>query len=174
MINLLILYVLQSRELTMYAIQKHILMYFAPYTNPSFGALKPALRKLEEQGYIKSRQTMTDGGKLSGYYLRTKEGEDFLKKTILEQLSENPLQFLSNARIKLSCADILEEKERKSLFFELKTLAMKFKLDAENILNNEYIDLTFYQKIVLDNSICEYKNFITIIEGLEKDNARTH
>jgi hypothetical protein len=31
--------------------------------------------------------------------------------------------------------------------------------------------LSFYQKIVLDNAICEYKNFISMIEGLGKENA---
>ena len=51
-------------------------------------------------------------------------------------------------------------------------LALKFKTEAESILNDEYAKLTFYQKIVLDNSICEYANLITIIEGFEKDNAR--
>lgn len=173
MIDLLILYVLKAKELTMYAIQKHILEYFAPYTNPSFGALKPALRRLESNGFIKSRQMMSDGGKLSGYYIKTQQGDEYLRKLLLEPLSDNPLQFLSNARIKLSCADVLDNKERKNLFFEIKSLALQFKTDAENILNNEYIELNFYQKIVLDNSICEYKNFITIVEGLEKDNDRT-
>ncbi len=26
----------------------------------------------------------------------------------------------------------------------------------------------FYQRIVLDNTICEYNNFISMLEGLEK------
>ena len=48
MIELLILYVLLKRDLTMYAIQKRIEDNFAPFTKPSFGALKPALRRLAE------------------------------------------------------------------------------------------------------------------------------
>ena len=43
---------------------------------------------------------------------------------------------------------------------------------AENALNDEYTPLNFYQKIILDNALCEYSNFITIVEGFEKDNAR--
>lgn len=172
MIDLLILYVLKEREFTMYGVQKRIKEYFAPYTSPSFGALKPALRRLEENGFITSRQMMSNGGKLSGFYSRTKLGLEHLRQILLEELSENPIQFISNARIKLSCADILNDEDREKLFFHIKSLALSFQLDAKNILEDEYTDLNFYQKILLDNTICEYKNFITIIEGLEKDNGR--
>lgn len=171
MIELLILYVLQKRDLTMYAIQKRIDENFAPFTKPSFGAIKPALRRLEEKQCISSRKNMSDGGKLSVYYQISNNGVSELKRLILEDLSDNPLQFLSNARVKLSCADCLDKTNRKRLFFSLKALAMQFKTDAQNILNDEYNRINFYQKIILDNALCEYSNFLTIIEGLEKDNA---
>ena len=172
MIELLILYVILKRDYTMYAIQKRIEDNFAPFTKPSFGALKPALRRLEEKGCLTSRKIMSDGGKLSVFYEITKNGIEELKRLLLEDLSENPLQFLSNARIKLACAECLNNDERTRLFFGIKTLAMQFKNDAQNILNDEYKQTNFYQKIVLDNTVCEYSNFITVVEGLEKDNAR--
>ena len=43
--------------------------------------------------------------------------------------------------------------------------------NAEKILADEYTPLTFQQRIVLDNTICEYKNFVSLVEGLEKSNA---
>ena len=49
---------------------------------------------------------------------------------------------------------------------------MSFKTAAESILNDEYTKKNFYQKIILDNTVCEYKNLITITEGFEKDNER--
>lgn len=171
MIELLILYVLLKRDLTMYAIQKRIEDNFAPFTKPSFGALKPALRRLEEKQCLTSRKSMSEGGKLSVYYEISKQGISELKRLILEDLSDNPLQFLSNARVKLSCADCLDSSERKRLFFSTKSRAMQFKLVAQNILNDEYSHINFYQKIILDNALCEFSNFIVIIEGLEKDNA---
>lgn len=171
MIELLILYVLLKRDLTMYAVQKHIEDNFAPYTKPSFGALKPALRRLETKECISSRKMMSDGGKLSVFYSLTKKGKEELKRLLLEDLSDNPLQFLSNARVKLSCADVLDAEEKKRLFFSIKSLAMQFKCDALNILGDEYNHTNFYQKIILDNAVCEFSNFITIVEGLEKDNA---
>ena len=173
MIEMLILYILTKREFTMYAIQKCVEAEFAPYTSPSFGALKPALRRLEEAGSITSRKMMSDGGKLSIFYSITREGKAELKRLMLEELSQNPLQFLSNARVKLSCAEVLDSEAKEDLFLSLKMLALKFKSDAENILNDEYTKLSFYQKIILDNAVCEYANLITIIEGFEKDNAGT-
>ncbi len=172
MLELIILYVLLKRDLTMYAVQKHIEGNFAPFTKPSFGAIKPALTRLETSGFITSRKSMSEGGKLSVFYAITKSGSDELKRLLLEDLSENPLQFLSNARIKLSCADILSADEKKSLFFNIKSLAAEHKFCAENLLADEYNQYNFYQKIVMDNTVCEYKNFISIVEGLEKDNAR--
>ena len=172
MIELLILYVLLKRDFTMYAIQKRIDENFAPFTKPSFGALKPALRRLEEKKCLTSRKLMSDGGKLSVYYEISKDGISELKRLMLEDLSDNPLQFLSNARAKLCCADCLNSDERKRLFFLIKSRAMQFKVASQNVLNDEYNHINFYQKVVIDNAMCEFSNFIRLIEGLEKDNAR--
>lgn len=171
MIELLILYVILKRDYTMYAIQKRIEEYFAPFAKPSFGALKPALRRLEEKDCLTSRKLMSDGGKLSVYYEITKNGQNELKRLIMEELSDNPIQFLSNARMKLCCADCLDKDEKTRLFFSLKSRAMQFKLLAQKLLDDDYKQINFYQKVILDNTICEFANFITIVEGLEKDNA---
>lgn len=171
MIELVILYVLLKRDLTMYAVQKYIEDNFAPFTKPSFGALKPALMRLEEKDCINSRKVMSAGGRPAIYYSMTKTGRNELKSILTEELSDNPVQFLSNVRIKLSCADVLDKDEKKRLFFAAKSSAMSFKTKAYEILNDEYNKITFYQKIMLDNTICELSNFITIVEGLEKDNA---
>lgn len=171
MIELLILYVLLKRDFTMYSIQKRIDENFAPFTKPSFGALKPALRRLEEKECLTSRKTMSDGGKLSVYYEISRNGIAELKRLILEDLSDNPLQFLSNARSKLCCADCLNTDERKRLFFSVKSRAMQFKTLSQNVWNDDYNHINFYQKVVIDNALCEFSNLITLVEGLEKDNA---
>lgn len=171
MIELMILYVLSKRELTMYSVQKFIFENFGAFSRPSIGAIKPALVRLEQNGDITSRKMMSDGGKLSVFYSITKNGIETLRRLILENLSENPVQFLSGARIKLSCASFLSKDECADLFFHIKSLAMQHKFNAEKLINDEYNHLSFYQRIILDNAICEYSNFITIVEGLEKENA---
>ncbi len=172
MIELLILNALQKRELTMYGISKSIEEDFAAFTKPSFGALKPALRRLEQGGFLTLRKTMSDGGKLSVFYTVTPAGKEELVRLLLEPLSENPLQFLSNARIKLSCANVLQPEEKKKLFVNIKTLALAHKAAAETTLDNEYSSPDFYHRIILDNAAFEYKNFITIIEGLQKEGGK--
>lgn len=171
MIELLILYILIEREMTMYAILKHILEQFSAFTKPSFGAIKPALTRLENAGFIRSRKAMSDGGKLSGFYSITKEGKEELKKLLLEKVSDNPLQFHSTSGIKISCSTCLDKDERTKLFFQLKSKAQEHKFSAENTLKNPK-SLNFYQKMFLDSTIVEYKNLITLIENLGKDNER--
>ena len=156
----------------MYAIAKEITTKFAPYTTPSFGAIKPALKRLAEAEFITFTKVMSDGGRLAIYYAITTKGKNALPKFILEPLTENPIQFPSNAKIKLSMSDVLSHEQRESLFLHLKTLAYTFKRNAEEILSNEYDQPNFYQRILLDNTAAEYKNIITVIEGFEKDNER--
>lgn len=172
MLEVMILYILINRDLTMYAIQKRIKENFGAYTTPSFGAIKPALVRLEKQGFLSASKIMSDGGKLSVYYSVTKDGIKGLKEMLAAPLSSNPLQFLSDARIKLSCLSALEKDDLYGVFEDIKANAALHKNNAENILKDEYTPLTFYQKIVLDNAVCEYKNFITLVENLEKENAR--
>lgn len=169
MIEVMILYVLIKHDLTMYAIHKRIGEIFCAYTKPSFGAVKPALVRLEKNGCITSAKIMSDGGKLSVYYSITKDGLKELRNLLLKPFTVNPLQFFSDARIKLSCASFLDKQDCLDMFFDIKTNALLHKSNAEQTLADEYTPLTFYQRIVLDNAICEYKNFITLIEGLEKD-----
>jgi DNA-binding PadR family transcriptional regulator len=171
MIDLMILYILLKQDLTMYAIHKRIGEHFKAYTTPSFGAIKPALVRLEKAKCITSSRIMSDGGKLSVFYSITKDGTLELKKLLLKPLSSNPLQFLSEARVKISCAGFLTFEDRADLFMDIKSNALLHKTNAEKIMSDEYTPQDFYQRIVLDNTICEYKNFISVIEGLEKENA---
>lgn len=169
MIELMILFVLMKRDFTMYGIHKRILERFCPYTNPSFGAIKPALVRLERAKLLTTSKIMSDGGKLSIYYTITDAGLKELRKLLLKPMSKNPLQFVSEAKIKLCCASFLSPEDAKIMYEEIKSLALLHKNNALKILNDEYTPVDFYQKIVLDNTVCEYNNFISMLEGLEKD-----
>ena len=171
MIEIMILYVLLQQDLTMYSIHKRIGEYFVAYSTPSFGAIKPALVRLEKSECITSSKIMSDGGKLSVFYSITKDGLKELKKLLVKPFSTNPLQFLSDARVKISCASVLSKEECSELLLNIKSIALLHKVNAEQSLEDEYTPKDFYQKIALDNTICEYKNFISIVEGLEKNNA---
>lgn len=172
MIDLMILFLLLKRDLTMYAIKKHIADKFSPFTNPSFGALKPALVRLEKSKFITSSKVMSEGGKLSAFYSVTDSGVKELRNLLLMPFSKNPLQFISDAKIKLCCASFLSDSDKKHLFDNIKAGAYLHRMNAQKILEDEYSTPDFYQKIVLDNTICEYNNFISMVEGFEKENER--
>lgn len=165
MIELLILFELNKKVLTMYGISKEIRGDFSVLTTPSYGTIKPALRRLENGGFVKTQKTISQGGRPSTYYTITKEGVNELKKLILEPPLDNPIQFLPMARVKLACADILDKEEQIKLIKDLNVKAESIIIDAKNII--AFKDLSFYPKMVFDNLICEYKNFISLLEGFE-------
>lgn len=155
----------------MYKISKYIKDYFGAYIHPSFGSIKPALKVMEEKGYINTRKSISNGGKQFCYYTITQTGLDSLKEEVLKPISTNPIQFFSNANIKISCASILDKNDVSELLFNIKSTAMEHKFQAENILNDEYTPKTFYCRVMLDNTIKNYENFINFIESLEKENG---
>lgn len=166
MIELLILFELNKKVMTMYGISKEIRSEFSVLTTPSYGTIKPALSRLEKSGCVKSQKTMSSGGRPSVYYSITKNGKDELVKLLLKEPLDNPIQFLPTARVKLACADILSLQEQKELFRALKVKSESIALDVKKILENS--DLDFYPKMVFDNLLCEYKNFMSLLEGFER------
>ena len=165
MIELLILFELGRKTLTMYGISKEIRNSFSVLTTPSYGTIKPALVRLEDGGFIKRQKTMSNGGRPSNYYSITKEGVNELKRLIAAPPQDNPVQFLTSARIKLACADVLNKDEQLELIRQLKIKAENLLIDSQNMLQTK--DLSYFPKMVFDNLICEYKNFILLLEGFK-------
>ncbi|MBE7702587.1 MAG: PadR family transcriptional regulator [Cyanobacteria bacterium SIG28] len=165
MIELLILYELNKKVLTMYGISKEIHAEFSVLTTPSYGTIKPALTRLEKSGFVKTQKNMSVGGRPSTYYSITREGKEELVNLELSQLQDNPIQFLPTARIRLACADVLKSEEQKLLFKLLKQKTETIIVDTKNIMSNKQ---DFYPKMVYDNLICEYNNFLLLLEGFER------
>ncbi len=165
MIELLILFELNKTVLTMYGVSKEIRGDFSVLTTPSYGTIKPALRRLEKGGFVRTQKSISEGGRPSTYYSITKDGVNELKRLLMEEPLENPIQFLPMAMIKLACADMLTKDEQLILFKALKTKAESIIIDTKNLMI--FKDLSFYPKMVFENLICEYNNFITLLEGFE-------
>ena len=166
MIELLILYELKNKVLTMYGISKEIHSQFSVLTTPSYGTIKPALNRLEKSGFVKTQKTISSGGRPSTFYSITKTGEEELKNLLLASPQDNPIQFLPTARIRLSCAEVLNEQEQKELFKLIKHKAENIMIDTKNIIESKQIE--FYQKMVFDNLLCEYNNLISLVEVLSR------
>lgn len=165
MIELLILFVLTRKVLTMYGVSKEIRGDFSVMTTPSYGTIKPALKRLETSGFVKTQKTMSKGGRPSVFYSITQEGIQELKRLITLPPMENPIQFLTSARVKLACADVLEPDMQKELFRLLKIKAESILIDTQNMVKTK--ELSYFPSMVFDNLTCEYKNFISLVEGFE-------
>ena len=146
----------------MYGLQKRIAEDFSIYTKPGIGTIKPALVRLESKGFVMSRRSISNGGRVAVYYTITPAGMDELKRLIVARTSDNPVKFLNTARVKLICAALLTPDEQVKLIDNLK-------LKAESIYNKTVVKLEktdFYYKMVTDNQLQEYKNFMSLLEGM--------
>lgn len=170
MIELLILFELNRKILTMYGVSKSIKEDFSVLTTPSYGTIKPALKRLETAGFVRTQREMSKGGRPSVYYSITDNGARELKRLIVSPPLDNPIQFLPSARIKLACADILNTDEQLNMLRQLKIKAESVLIDTNNLMNTK--ELSYYPRMVFDNLTCEYKNLISLIEGFEHACAR--
>ena len=170
MIELLILFELSRKVLTMYGVSKEIRSKFSVLTTPSYGTIKPALSRLLESGFIKSQKTMSSGGRPSIYYSITNDGIEELKRLLVAPPVENPIQFLTSARIKLACAGVLNNEEQLIMFKCLKTKAESILIDTKNLVKTK--ELSYFPSMVFDNLTCEYKNFISLVEGFANAGSR--
>lgn len=170
MIELLILFELSRKVLTMYGVSKEIRSKFSVLTTPSYGTIKPALSRLLESGFIKSQKTMSSGGRPSIYYSITNDGIEELKRLLVAPPVENPIQFLTSARIKLACAGVLNNEEQLIMFKRLKTKAENILIDTKNLVKTK--ELSYFPSMVFDNLTCEYKNFISLVEGFANAGSR--
>ena len=88
MIELLILFILQNRDRTMYSIRKEIINLLGAISQPSDGTIYPALDRLKKQNCINVTEKMSEGGKKSTYYSLQKDGHIKAKKLFLENSAE--------------------------------------------------------------------------------------
>lgn len=166
MIELLILYKLSKKVLTMYGISKDILKEFSVLTTPSFGTIKPALDRLEKAGCIKTQKNISKGGRRSTYYSITKDGLEMLENLLLSSMQDNPVQFLNTARVRIICSEVLGKNEQIKLFNILKLKSENIMYDIKCMLDSNTED--YMHKMIYDNLFCEYNNFCSLLEGLTR------
>lgn len=164
MLELLILYILNKYDCTIYKIQKLIEDMFFIFSCPSLGAINPALKRLENLGCVEFISSMSDGGKLSKTYKITPFGLKYLKETISLFDFKNQAHLLNNAKVCISISDILNDEQREKFNFIVQNRLKILKTDIENKLKDPYILYTEIQKNVLNSQINEIENLIKIIE----------
>ena len=157
MIELLILYILNSRDKTLYALRRDIIERFGMITKPSLGTLHPAMKRLLKKEAVKYEQKFSVGGKKSTYYYITQNGKKVFKELFFEDISLNPTIFHSQLSVRLLTLSMLEKEDRETFLSELNQVVDIQKMDAEKALQNEYVKYDDWQKAVLEetkNNLC--------------------
>lgn len=165
MLELLILYILNKYDCTIYKIQKLIGEMFFIFSCPSLGAINPALKRLENLGCVEYSSFMSDGGKLSKTYKITPFGLKYLKETISLFDFKNSAHMLNNAKVCISISDVLDNKQKEDFYFLVANKLKILKKDVENKLKDPYILYTEIQRKVLDNTIKEIQALILTVEN---------
>ena len=171
MIEILILYIIYKREKTIYSIRKDIFEIFGAYTKPSIGTIYPAVKRLLAAKAVSLNERISDGGKKSSYYLITKTGIEYFKKLFFSSQSENPTLFYNQLQTRLGTMSLLSIDERKQFVFEtLKRIEM-YKFEIENKLNDEFIDLDYYQRQMMEKSLKDLNDLSDFVKQLKVDHA---
>ena len=118
MIEVLILYIIQKREKTMYAIRKEIFDVFGSYTKPSIGTIHPALKRLQKIGAVNLTEHMSEGGKKSSYYSITEKGIQAFRDLFFDTSSDNPSLFFPQLLTRICIMDLLSVEDRKLFISE--------------------------------------------------------
>lgn len=163
MLELLILYILNKYDCTIYKIQKLIEEMFFIFSCPSLGAINPALKRLEGLGCVEYTSIMSDGGKLSKLYKITPFGLKYLKETVSLFDFKNPAHLINNAKVCISISDVLENEQKEKFYFLIENRLKILKTDIENKLNDPYVLYTEVQKQVLNSSIKEIEELINVV-----------
>jgi len=111
MIEIVILYILNKYDATIYRIGKIMEEFFFAYLKSSTGTLSPALKRLEKMGCVECQEKMTDGGMLSKVFSITSAGKKHLCETLQMLEFNNPYHVLNDIKIALYCSEVLSVNE---------------------------------------------------------------
>lgn len=163
MLELLILYILNKYDCTIYKIQKLIEDMFFIFSCPSLGAINPALKRLETLGCVEFTSFMSEGGKLSKTYKITPFGLKYLRESISLFDFKNQAHLINNAGVCIAISDVLDAEQKEKFNSLIQSKLKILKIDIENKLNDPYILYTEKQKEVLRASIKEIDELIKIV-----------
>lgn len=136
MTELLVLAILLEGNYTIYKIKQKIKNNFSIFSSASFGAIHPAVKKLEKDGFISAKRKMSIGGQKSSTYSITNKGKDYFKELMLSEISESPLYSNQLSGIKIMLLDLLDEKLRKDTINSIQKHYEIHLLNLEDLLES--------------------------------------
>ncbi len=160
MFEIVILYILNKYDATIYRLSKITDELFFAFLKSSTGTINPALKKLEKMGCVEYIEKMTEGGLLSKTYSITKEGKKHLINLLLSFETKNPYHVINEAKIATYCSDVLNVNEYIEFKNNLLNILELHKIKLEKGLKNEYINLNEIQKRTIEITLEELESLI--------------
>ena len=160
MFEIVILYILNKYDATIYRLTKIADELFFAFLKSSTGTVNPALKRLEKIGCVEYVEKMTDGGMLSKTYSITKEGRKHLVDLLLTFRSENPYHVINEAKVAIYCSDVLSVSEYVEFKNNILNVLELHKIKLERGLKNEYINLSEIQKRTIEITLEELEKLI--------------
>ncbi len=160
MFEIVILYILNKYDATIYRIGKIADELFFAFLKSSTGTINPALKKLEKMGCVEYTEKITNGGLLSKTYSITKEGKKHLLNLLLSFETKNPYHIINEAKIVMYCSNILSISEYIEFKKNLLNILELHKIKLEKGLKNEYINLNELQKRTVEITLKELESLI--------------
>lgn len=169
MIEILILYTIHKREKTIYSIRKDIMDIFGAYTKPSVGTIHPALQRLLKAEAVELKEKYSDGGKKSSYFSITNKGLQHFKDAFFNTTSDNPSIFYTELQVKLGTMSLLTPEERKKFIAYFSRKIDIFQFELENKLNDEFLELDYFQRNLLNRTMKEIGDLKVYLKNLKVD-----
>lgn len=167
MIELLILYILNSRDKTVYSLRRDIIEKFGAITRPSMGTIYPALKRLLEKNAVKFDKKYSEGGKKSTFYSIAANGKKVFKEFFFEEISENPTLFHSQLSVRLLTLSMLDKADRESFLEDLTQRIEIYKIDVQNAMDNTYIEYDKWQKAVISETLNGINQLSALVERIK-------
>ncbi len=171
MIEILILYTIHRRERTLYAIRKDIIDLFGTFTKPSIGTIYPALKRLMKENAVSVYEKISDGGKKFCYFSITPKGFDVFKKYFFDSQSDNPSLFYTQIQARFGTMGLLDTKDKKEFIEESLRKIDVYQFELEKKLKDEFIELDYYQRQLLNRTMSELKSLKDYIKTLRIENV---
>lgn len=169
MIELLILYSLNRRERTLYSLRSDIIEKFGSFTKPSIGTIHPALKRLLINNVVTVRNNFSDGGKKSTYYGLAMHWQKKFRDLFFIPLSDNPTNFFTELQSRIAVLSLLEDDLKETFFDDISIRLESYRLDLQNILEDDYIDLDVYQASLLRKNISDVETYQQLIKDLKEN-----
>ena len=163
MIEIVILYILNRYDLTIYKLGKVIDDLFFAYLKTTTGTINPALKRLEKLGCVEYIEKMSDGGMLSKIYSITPTGKKHLSELLRSFSSQNPYHVLNDIKIALCCSSVLSINELLEFKENLKNNLELYKIKLERGLADEYKGLDDIQRKTVQITLSELSEIEKLI-----------